>query len=256
MKTICNLTSAAALTAALTASANAAAVALFDFGSHRGTATAQNFINSGMSLVATTDTVTLVDNTKLATVNTVTPTLLGSGISLLINNATGAFTYGISVWSQSNPAQNANVSLLGDAWLFNGLGASGTRTITLSGLSTALAASTTYRIYLAGSYTDVEFSQFGSLTYDSVNYGSKSGPAVVGTGSSISNVGSVAVGFDIITGTTVADTLTFTVGHASGSGPGGAPGIQGIAIVPIPEPSSLLLGSASALLLCLRRRRA
>lgn len=240
---------APALAAALTSSANAAAVALFDFGSSRGTATAQNFINTGMSLLATTDTVTLVDNTKLGGVTNNTPVTLGSGISLSIDSTANAFTYGNSPWTG-----NTNVNLMGDAWLFNGLGATGFKTLTLSGLSSALQANTTYRIYFVGSYSGAEFSKFGALTYDGINYGDRTGPGVVGSGAGITNASSTSVFFDITTGSSVADALTFTIGKGAGA-TGGAAGVQGFAIVAVPEPSALLFASASGLLLCFRRRK-
>lgn len=252
MKNPLYLATGAALAAALTTSAHAAAVALFDFGNNRGIATAQNFINTGMSLLAATDTVTLVDSgTTLnnANITNNTPFVLGSGISMSINDKTGGFTYGNSPWTG-----HPDVALMGDAWLFNGLGATGVKTLTLSGLSTALQADTTYRFYFVGSYGANEYTNFGSLTYDGTNYGDRTGPGVAGSGAAITNAGSTSVFFDVTTGASVADTLTFTIGKGAGA-TGSAAGIQGFAIVAVPEPSAALFASAGGLLLCLRRRK-
>lgn len=244
-----SICSVAALSAALTASASATAIALFDFGSSRGTATADHFINTGATLVENTDTVTLVNNTTLGGATAGNPFLLGAGISLTIDSTSSAFTYGNSVWTG-----NTNVSLMGDAWLFNNLGTSGFKTITLSGLSSALAANTTYRIYLYGSYTGVEFSKFGNLTYDSVNYGTQDSTPVSGSGAGITNADQMAVAFDFSTSGSVADTLTFTVGKGTGA-TGNAAGIMAIGIVVVPEPSSMAMLGLGSFAFILRRRR-
>jgi len=246
---ITTLCSTAAITAALTASAHATAIAVFDFASNRGTATTQQFIDTGASLIDLADTVTLVDSATLGAATNATPFLLGSGISLAVDTTSGAFTYGNSAWNG-----NANMPLMGDAWLFNGLGATGKKTITLSGLSTALTSGTSYRIYLYGSYGGNEYTKFGDLTYDGTNYGTKDSVSVSGTGAAITNAADMAVEFDFSTGGTVADTMTFTVGKATGA-TGNAAGIQGIAIVAVPEPSSSALLALGGLTLILRRRK-
>lgn len=249
-KKIPSLCTAAAMTAALTASANAAAVAVFDFGSSRGTATAQNFINTGADLVETTDTVTLVSNGTLGAATSNTAFSIGAGLSLTIDSTANAFTYGNSIWTG-----DADVNLMGDAWLFNGLGASGTKSLTLSGLSSTLTTNQNYRIYFLGSYGANEYTKFGDVTYDGVNYGTQDGGQPIVDGSNIvTNPADMAVSFDFSTDGTVEDILTFSLGKATGS-TGGAAGIQGFAIVQVPEPSSSALLGLGALTLILRRRK-
>lgn len=246
-----NITLCTTLIAAMSASAHATAVALFDFGSSHGTGSTSQFSNTGIPDVDGTETVNLVTNATLGAAVNDTYFAIGSGLNMKIDTTAGAFTYWNSPWSREGG--NVNVNLMGDAWLFNDLGETGFKTLTLSGLSSLLNPNATYSIYLLGSYTSNEYSKFGNVTYDGINLGTKDAPTFEGEGSAITGVNGMAVRFDFTTGATVADTLSFTIGKGTGA-TGNAPGLQGFAIVAIPEPSSLLLMSMGVLALAVRRR--
>lgn len=245
-----NLAALAALTGALTGSANGAAVALYDFSNSRSIASAQNFINVGVNGISSSDAVTLVDNTTLGAATNNIPFSIGGGLTMTIDNISQAFTYGNSQWNG-----DPDINLMGDAWLFNGLGVAGRKNLTLGGLDSILAPSTTYTIILLGSYGTVEFTKFENVTYDGVNLGTIDTTQPIADGNGIvTNFASMAnAAFTFTTGSTVAPNLTFAVGKATGA-TGNAPALQGIAIVP--EPSSTFLIGFGLLGLALRRKRA
>lgn len=245
--------SLAVLAGALAGSAHGAAIALYDFSNGRGAATAQNFINVGVNGVSSSDTVTVVDNATLGGATNNTPFAIGGGLTMTIDNTASSFTYPNSPWTGDPDA-----ALMGDAWLFNGLGAGGRKNLTLGGISSILNPSTTYTITFLGSYSAVEYTKFENVTFDGLNLGTidTTQPIVDGAGI-VTNFADMAnAAFTFTTGSTVADDLTFAVGKATGM-TGNAPGIQGITIVQaIPEPSSTLLVGLSLLGLAVRRKRA
>ena len=237
------------LGAAMAASASAATVGLYDFADNRGGATAENFINVGVTLADPSDSVFLVSSSTLGAAVNDTPFIIGGGLSIQVNNTAGSFTYGNSGGWNSN----TNASLMADAWLFS-VG-TGSRTLTLSGLAATLEPNSPYRLYFMGSYSAPEATQFSDVTYDGVNLGTASTPFVTGgPDPSVAEAATMAVSFDFTTGASVADTLTFDISRADGADQ--AVGIQGMALVLIPEPATATLAGLAGLALAMRRRRA
>lgn len=225
-------TNLALLAGSLATAAHGQAVALYDFSNGRGTATAQNFMNVGVTGVEETDEVTVVPNDLLLAAVNETPFPIGKGLSVTIDNTANGFTYPNSPWSG-----DPDIALMGDAWLFNFLGATGRKNLTISGLSTLLAPSSAYTITFLGSYSGPEYTKYENVTYDGQNLGTiDSTQPVIDEFGTVTNFAEMAnAAFTFTTGATVADELTFALGKATGM-TGNAPGIQGIAIVPAPAP--------------------
>lgn len=230
---------ASALTGALAASASGASVALLDVANNRGTASAQNFINVGVSDIDASDDVTL------GTVAGNTATFGTTGFTLTVDDASNMFTYPNSSWNGQ-----PDISLMGDAWLYNQRGSTAIKNMTLSGLTANLSANTTYTLYFLGSYTGGEFAEFGDVTYGGNNLGD-----VVAPPADTANPSAMAQSITFTTGSVVENDLTFTFAKAADAAGNAAP-IQGLAITTvIPEPSSSLMALVGVGGLALRRKR-
>ena len=228
------------LSCALAASASGASVALLDVATNRGTANGQMFLDVGVTDIDASDTVVS------AAPSGATITFGGTGYSLTVDNTGNMFTYGNSSWN-TVPGTDQR-PLMGDAWLYNQRSSSTAKNFTFSGMTANLAANTTYTLWLMGSYTGGEFSEFGDITYDGNVLGTLSSPAA-----DVNNPGGMAQSINFTTGAVVADDFTFTFKKAAGAG-GNAAAIQGIAIT-VPEPSSSALTMLGVGAIALRRRR-